>query len=118
MMTQPPVLYHNPRCSKSRQTLKLLNEAGHEPRVVEYLKQGLAELEIRDLARARHCSLHDLLRIKEKAYAEHQLSSESSDAQIIEALLDAPELLERPIVITDKGARLGRPPEDVLEILS
>ena len=117
-MTQPPVLYHNPRCSKSRQTLKLLQEAGHEPRVVEYLKQGLAELEIHDLAHARGSSLHDLLRIKEKAYAEHHLSSESSDAQIIDALLDAPELLERPIVITAQGARLGRPPEDVLEILS
>ena len=116
-MATSPVIYHNPRCSKSRQTLALLNEASLEPHIIEYLKEGLSELEIRDLATALGCRLHALLRTKEAAYSEHDLSAKADDAQIISALLDSPELLERPIVMTDRGARFGRPPENVREIL-
>ena len=116
-MATSPVIYHNPRCSKSRQTLALLNDAKLEPRIVDYLKEGLAELEIRDLATALGCRLHELLRTKEAAYAEHNLGAQANDAQIISALLESPELLERPIVITDQGARFGRPPENIREIL-
>ena len=116
-MKKTATIYHNPRCSKSRQTLELLNERGMDVQIVTYLEQGLAEGEVRDLAMARGCALHDLLRKKEKAYAEQNLSATSSDQDIIDALLADPILLERPIVITSKGAALGRPPENIIEIL-
>jgi arsenate reductase len=111
-------IYHNPRCSKSRATLQLLRDRGVEPQIVEYLKSGLAELEIVDLAKALGCSLHDLLRIKEASYAEQNLSAESSDGAIIAALQEAPVLLERPVVISERGAAVGRPPEKVLGLLA
>ncbi|MDE0882431.1 MAG: arsenate reductase (glutaredoxin) [Myxococcota bacterium] len=111
-------IYHNPRCSKSRETLQLLRDQGIEPQIVEYLKTGLAELEIHDLAKALACSLHELLRCKEVAYAELGLSDDSSDSTIVTALQNTPVLLERPIVISDKGAAVGRPPESVLALLS
>ena len=117
-MTKTATIYHNPRCSKSRQTLQLLQDQGCEVQVVEYLKQGLAEGEVRDLAMVRGCTLHALLRSKEAAYKAHGLSDESSDQDILAALLAEPGLLERPIVITDQGAALGRPPENVLTILA
>ena len=117
-MNKTATIYHNPRCSKSRQTLELLNDRGMEVQIVTYLEQGLADGEVRDLAMARGCGLHDLLRTKEAAYADHNLSATSSDQDIIDALLAQPILLERPIVITEKGAALGRPPENILEILA
>ena len=116
-MAMSPVIYHNPRCSKSRQTLALLSEASLEPQIIEYLEEGLAELEIRDLATALGCGFHELLRTKEAAYTTHDLHPQATDSEIIAALLESPELLERPIVITEQGARFGRPPETIREIL-
>ncbi len=110
-------IYHNPRCSKSRRTLALLKERGHEPEVVRYLETGLAVAEIRELAARLGLSLHDLLRSKEPAYREQNLSPDSSDEAILQALVAAPILLERPVVVVGEQARTGRPPEAVLELL-
>jgi len=110
-------IYHNPRCSKSRKTLALLEEAGHEPTERRYLETGLTDDEIRGLAAKRGCSFHELLRPKEAAYAEAGLSPESSDEAIVAAVIGAPILLERPVVVVGDRAAVGRPPEAVLELL-
>jgi len=116
---RPEVLiYHNPRCSTSRKTLALLGEAGLSPTVVEYLKTPPTRETLVDLAARMGVPLHGLLRQKEKAYTELSLDRpETTDGEILDALVAHPILLERPIVVTPLGARLGRPPEAVLEIL-
>lgn len=110
-------IFHNPRCSKSRQTLSLLQERGHEPEVVEYLKTGLSAAQVRELAQQLGKPLHELLRRKEAAYKEQGLSPQADEATIVRALERAPILLERPVVVVGDRARTGRPPEAVLELL-
>lgn len=111
-------LYHNPRCSKSRQTLALLEEKGANITEVRYLEEapsaeGFSTL-IRQLGLSR---AHDLLRTKEAEYQQAGLSTDSSDADVIQALVDYPKLMERPIAVVGDKARIGRPPENVLELL-
>ena len=111
-------IYHNPRCSKSRQTLTLLQEQGIEPTVIEYLKNIPAAADIKDVLNKLGISARELLRNKEDAYKEHNLADKSlSDDDIIAAMIASPKLIERPIVINGDKARIGRPPEQVLEIL-
>lgn len=115
-MSQVEIL-HNPRCSKSRQTLELLNQQGIEPTVIEYLKQPLSTEFIEGVLNALEIEAHQLLRTKEPEYKEHGLAKDSSHAQIIAAMIASPKLIERPVVIKEGKARIGRPPESVLEIL-
>jgi len=111
-------IYHNPKCSKSRQTLELIRAAGEEPEIVEYLKQPPTKAELKDLLKRMKMRPRDLLRKKEALYKALKLDDEKkSDEQIIDAMLAHPILIERPIVVTRKGVRLGRPPETVNEIL-
>ena len=111
-------IYHNPRCSKSRQTLALLQENGIEPEVIEYLKQVPAADELKALLVKLGMTARELLRTKEEAYKEHNLSDNSlSDNAIITAMVTSPKLIERPIVVNGDAARIGRPPEQVLEII-
>ena len=111
-------IYHNPRCSKSRQTLEIIRGKGIEPEIIEYLdgSLGLAELEILfdllDLGSAL-----DMMRVKEPEFKEAGLTKDSSNEELLAVITQHPKLLERPIVITDKGARLCRPPELVKDIL-
>lgn len=109
-------LFHNPRCSTSRKALELLRERGVEPVVVEYLKTGWDAATLQRLAAGTGKGLTGLLRTKEAAAAELVRSS-ASDADIIRAAIAEPILIERPIAETDKGARIGRPVEAILEIL-
>lgn len=114
-------ILHNPRCSKSRQTLALLNEQGIEPEIVLYLQTPLSEHCIEQLRTYLNLdTVRDMMRTKEDIYKSQQLSK-ADEAQLITAISDNPKLLERPIVIThsDDGirARIGRPPENVLDIL-
>jgi len=112
-------IYHNPRCSKSRETLKLLQERGIEPEVREYLKDVPTADEIRDVLTALGISARELLRTKEAEYKEAGLDDSSlDDNAVIDAMTRFPKLIERPIVIKDGQARIGRPPESVLEILA
>lgn len=115
-MSQVEIL-HNPRCSKSRQTLEILNQQGIEPTIIEYLKQPLSAEFIEQLLSALDIEAHQLLRNKEAEYKEHGLSKDSSKADIIAAMIASPKLIERPVVIKNGKARIGRPPESVLEIL-
>ena len=110
-------ILHNPRCSKSRQTLELLNQQGVEPTIIEYLKEPLSADYISQILSALDIEAHQLLRTKEAEYKEHGLSAQSSQADIIAAMIASPKLIERPIVIKEGRARIGRPPESVLEIL-
>ncbi len=111
-------IYHNPRCSKSRQTLELIRETGNEPEIIEYLKTPPNAEEIGALIDAMGIAPHDLLRKGEEAYKTLGLGTPDKSRQdIIEAMATHPILIERPIVVTDKGVRIGRPPELVREIL-
>jgi arsenate reductase len=110
-------LYHNPRCSKSRQAKQLLEEKSVDFDVREYLKDPFTEKEIKTLLKQLGISAHDLLRTKEAEYKDHGLTKDSSDKDIINAIVASPKLFERPVLVTEKGARIGRPTEALLEIL-
>ncbi len=111
-------IYHNPRCSKSRQALALIREAGHEPTVIEYLKQPPSADQLRTLLAKLGKAPREAMRTGEAAFKERGLADPAlSDEALIAAMAADPILIERPIVVTDKGARLGRPPEAVQEIL-
>jgi len=111
-------IYHNPRCSKSRQTLALLEEKGIKANIVEYLKTPPSIETLEDILKQLDISPRALLRKGEAIYKELNLKDDSlSDQQLIQAMSENPKLIERPIVITNGKAKLGRPPESVLEIL-
>lgn len=111
-------IYHNPRCSKSRETLKLLQDKGIEPTVVEYLKDAPSEADIRQLISLLGLSsARDLMRTKEAEYKEQGLADIADEAALVSAMANTPKLIERPIVINGDQARIGRPPEQVLEIV-
>lgn len=118
-MTDPIKIYHNPRCSKSRETLALLEEKGIAPTVVEYLKTAPTAAEIKKLLKMLGFKdARQLMRTKEDLYKELNLSDDSlTQDQLIKAMHENPKLIERPIVVKGDKARLGRPPEQVLEIL-
>lgn len=111
-------IYHNPRCSKSRQTLQLLQEQGVEADIVEYLKTPPDEKTLEQILNMLGLEPRDLMRKKESEYKENQLDDPSlTRKQLIDAMIAHPKLIERPIVIKDGKAAIGRPPEKVLEIL-
>ena len=111
-------IYHNPRCSKSRQTLALLEERGISPRVVDYLKTPPSAAELKTILKKLRLRPRDLMRKGEPLYAELGLKDRDLDDDALIALMVAsPILIERPIVVSGAKAALGRPPESVLEIL-
>ncbi|MCG8433029.1 MAG: arsenate reductase (glutaredoxin) [Gammaproteobacteria bacterium] len=113
-----PTIYHNPRCSKSRATLALIEEKGVEPEVIEYLKAPLEQTVLRDIIEMLGVSPRDLLRTGEDEYKQLNLDNpELSDEKIIQIICAHPILLQRPIVVNGDKARIGRPPESVLEII-
>jgi len=114
----PVEIYHNPRCSKSRQTLQLLQENGIKPNITEYLKTPPGRTELADILQMLGMEPRDLMRKKEQEYKEAGLDNpELTRDQLIQAMIDHPRLIERPIVISSGKAALGRPPEQVLDIL-
>ncbi|MCG6886941.1 MAG: arsenate reductase (glutaredoxin) [Proteobacteria bacterium] len=114
----PPTIYHNPRCSKSRQTLQLLHEKGIEPEVIEYLKTPPDKVTLKIILEQLGLTPRQLMRTNEQAYKDYGLDDPSlSDDELIDAMIAHPILIERPIVLTEKGAALGRPPETVQKVL-
>lgn len=112
------VIFHNPRCSKSRQTLQLLQEQGIEPEVVEYLNESPSKTRLKQILKMLGMQPRELMRRKENEYKELGLADESlTQEQLITAMLENPKLIERPIVINGDKAAIGRPPENVLAIL-
>ncbi|WP_095137157.1 arsenate reductase (glutaredoxin) [Pseudomonas sp. Irchel s3a10] len=111
-------LYHNPRCSKSRGALELLEARGLTPNVVRYLETPLNAAQIKALLGKLGISARQLLRSGEDEYKMLQLADESlSDAQLIDAIAQHPKLMERPILEVGDKAVIGRPPEQILELL-
>jgi len=111
-------LYHNPRCAKSREALKLLHQHGVEPRIVEYLKTPPDRQELAALVKALGIRPRDLLRTKEPEYRDAGLDDPAlSDNQILAAMVKHPKLIERPIAVKGKRAALGRPPTNLLKLL-
>ncbi|HCH5088640.1 arsenate reductase (glutaredoxin) [Vibrio parahaemolyticus] len=113
------VIYHNPRCSKSRQTLELLEQNGVTPEVVKYLDTPLNVDELKALyAQLGFSSVREMMRTKEDVYKELGLGEASvSDELLFEAMAQNPKLFERPVVVANGKAKIGRPPEQVLDIL-
>ncbi len=111
-------IYHNPRCSKSRQTFQLLKDNGIEPEVILYLENPPNKSELQDIAKLLGMKPIEFTRRKESEFKQAGLSKDSSDVEVLNAMVKYPKLIERPIVIKDnKKAVLGRPPESVLGIL-
>ncbi|WP_462154814.1 arsenate reductase (glutaredoxin) [Pseudoalteromonas piscicida] len=111
-------IYHNPRCSKSRETLALLESNGVNPTVIEYLKTPIDNDTLANLlSKLGFSSAHQLVRSKETLYKELGLSKDSDEAALRTAMLENPKLIERPIVVKGDKAAIGRPPESVLDIL-
>lgn len=117
-MTDVVTIYHNPRCSKSRQTMSLLEEQGVTPEVVKYLETPPDVATLTALLAMLGLEPRDLMRQKEAEYTALQLDNpELSREQLIAAMVATPKLIERPIVVKNGKAALGRPPEKVLTIL-
>ena len=117
-MTLSIKIYHNPRCSKSRQTLKLLEERGVQVDIIEYLKEAPSKTELESVLELLNMEPRELMRKGETVYKELDLKNANlSSAQLITAMLENPILIERPIVLANGKAAIGRPPESVLDIL-
>jgi len=111
-------IYHNPRCSKSRQTLALIEEKGLQPEVVLYLETPPNAADITELLSKLGMGARQLLRKGEDAYKDNDLKNPAlSDNDLINAMAQFPKLIERPIVVKGDRALLGRPPENVLELI-
>jgi arsenate reductase len=110
-------IYHNPRCSKSRQTLALIQEHGITPKIVLYLQDTLTTQELKTLLSQLNIDPIQLIRKGEKDWKENFKGKELTNDELIEAMISNPKLIERPIVVKDNQAVLGRPPENVLDLI-
>lgn len=109
-------IYHNPRCSKSRQALEILQERGLNPEVILYLEAALSQDQLSQLLAKSNLTIREAMRTSESIYSELQLET-ATDSELVAAIAKHPNLLNRPLVETDKGVRLGRPFEAVEDIL-
>lgn len=110
-------IYHNPRCSKSRQTLNIIKEAGQEPEIIEYLKTPPTVEELTEVFAKLNLPIDYLIRKGEEIYKTEYKGKQLSNDEWIKALVEHPKMLERPIVIDHDKAVLGRPPENVNQLL-
>ena len=111
------IIWHNPACSKSRQTLRLLRDRGFEPNEINYQKTPPSTQEIAQVLQKLNLKARDLMRKGQDIYKELNLSDETDELKLIDAMFHYPILIERPVVIKGDKAALGRPPEAVLGIL-
>ena len=110
-------IWHNPRCGKSRDGVKLLEEKGVEAEVVKYLDTPPTKEELKELLKMLGISARELMRTKEAIYKELKLKEEMDEEKLIEAMVANPKLIERPVVIKDGKAVIGRPIENIIELL-
>ena len=111
-------IYHNPRCSKSRQTLQILRDRGIEPNIVEYLKTPLKKDELKKISTSLGLRPKEFVRKNESDFKERKLADDiEKDDKMIEAMAAYPKIIERPIVVLKDKAVLGRPPENVLKLI-
>ena len=111
-------IFHNPACGTSRNTLAAIRGAGHEPKVVEYLKSGWTKAQLKDILKALNAAPRDILRVRGTPAEDLGLTdSKASDDRILDAMVAHPILVERPIVLSPKGAALCRPMDKVLALI-
>ena len=110
-------IYHNPRCSKSREGLAIIEESGLEFKVIKYLENRLSLAELTEIIELLDIEPIELVRQNEPFWKENYKGKELSDAKIIKAMIENPKLIERPIVINNNRGVIGRPPETILEII-
>ena len=119
MSNDKVVIYHNPKCSKSRETLQILQDKNIEPEIIDYLEDPPTAQELKKIIAMLGVSARDLMRSTEPVYTDANLDDDSiSENDIIEAICEYPALLQRPIVISQNRAIIGRPPGRVLEIIA
>ena len=111
----PVTIYHNPKCTTSKQVLEMIEDAGHKPQVVEYIKTGWTKSQLKQLFADAGLTPREAMR--KKAAEDLGISEKATAVQILDAMVEHPVLVERPIVVTPKGTRLARPKETVREIL-
>ncbi|HEX6998884.1 MAG TPA: arsenate reductase (glutaredoxin) [Gammaproteobacteria bacterium] len=109
-------IYHNPRCSKSRQTLELLQQRGVELEIIEYLKTPPTKATLKSLLRKLGLKARDIVRSNEPEYAAAGVKADATEDELLDLIVAHPKLLQRPIVEVGAQARIGRPPERVLEL--
>jgi len=110
-------IYHNPKCSKSRATLALLEEQGVEAEVIKYLDTPPSKEELKELLKMLGMSARELMRTKEDIYKELGLKDIENEDKLVDAMVQHPKLIERPIVIKDGKAAIGRPIENIVELI-
>jgi len=111
------IIYHNPRCRKSRETLAIIKNQGVNPDIVEYLNNPLNKDELKEILGKLEMKASEIIRKGEAIFKEKFKGKELNEDEWIQAIIDYPKLMERPIVVEGKKAVLGRPPENVNEIL-
>ena len=111
-------IYHNPRCSKSRQTLALIQENGQEVEIIEYLKESLSFKDLKSILEMLNIKAIELIRTNEIIWKENYKGKEMTDQELINAMSENPKLIERPIVVKNGQAIIGRPPKKVLDLLT
>ncbi len=110
------IIYHNPQCSKSRESLQLLRDHGIEPKIIEYLKQPLTEVELLGLLEKLKLPASTLVRTKEELYRDLNFDLNSTQ-EVIKNIIQYPKLLERPLIVKNNSAVIGRPPENIKKLI-
>ena len=117
-MNKEVIIYHNPKCSKSRKALEIIRSKNIEPTIILYLINKLSKTEVKKLLSKLNLSIRDILRTGEDEYKNNNLKNENlTDDKLIDFLIKFPKLLQRPIVVKDNKAVVGRPPENILNLL-
>jgi len=117
-MNKEVIIYHNPKCSKSRKALDIIKSKNFEPTIILYLVNKLSKAEVKKLLSKLGLSIRDILRTGEDEYKNNNLKNENlTDDKLIDFLIKFPKLLQRPIVVKDNKAVVGRPPENILNLL-
>ena len=117
-MNKEVIIYHNPKCSKSRKALEIIKSKNIEPTIILYLVNKLSKTEVKKLLSKLGLSIRDILRTGEDEYKNNNLKNENlTDDKLIDFLIKFPKLLQRPIVVKDNKAVVGRPPENILDVL-
>ena len=117
-MNKEITIYHNPKCSKSRKALEIIKSKNIEPTIILYLTNKLSKIEVENVLSKLELSIRDILRTEEDEYKNNNLKNENlTDDKLIDFLIKFPKLLQRPIVIKNSKAVIGRPPENILNLL-
>ena len=117
-MNKEIIIYHNPKCSKSRKALEIIKNKNIEPTIILYLTNKLSKTEVKKLLSKLGLSIRDILRTGEDEYKNNNLKNENlTDDKLLDFLIKFPKLLQRPIVVKENKAVVGRPPENILDVL-